>query len=40
VYLLEVGWGGMDWIDFAEDRARNALMNAVMNFNIADDRSN
>jgi hypothetical protein len=22
VYLLELGWGGMDWIDFAEDRER------------------
>jgi hypothetical protein len=20
MYLLEVGWGGMYWIDFAEDR--------------------
>ena len=41
VYLLELGWGGMDRIDFAEDRERWwALMNALMNFNIAHDRSN
>jgi hypothetical protein len=29
----EVGWGGMDWIDVAEDSGRwRAFMNAVMNF--------
>jgi hypothetical protein len=29
----EVGWGGMDWIDLAQDRDRCwALVNAVMNF--------
>jgi hypothetical protein len=29
VYLLEVGWGGLEWIDFAEDRERwRALVNA------------
>ena len=30
--LKEVGWGGMDWIDLAQDRDRwVALVNVVMN---------
>jgi hypothetical protein len=30
--LLEVGWGGMDWIDMAQDRDRwRAVVSAVMN---------
>jgi hypothetical protein len=29
----EVGWGGMNWIDLAQDRDRcQALVNAAMNF--------
>ena len=33
--LLEVGWGHMDWIDFAQDRERQrAHVNAVMNLQV------
>jgi hypothetical protein len=31
--LQELGWGGVDWIDLAEDRdSWRAVLNAVMNF--------
>jgi hypothetical protein len=31
----EVGWGGVDWIDMAQDRHRwRALVNAVMNLRV------
>jgi hypothetical protein len=31
--LGEIGWGGVDWVDLAQDRAKwRALVNAVMNF--------
>jgi hypothetical protein len=33
--LQEMGWGGMDWIDMAQDRNRwRALVNAVMNLRV------
>jgi hypothetical protein len=33
--LKEMGWGGMDWIDLAQDGAQwRALVNTVMNLRI------
>jgi hypothetical protein len=33
--LQEVGWGGMDWIDMAQDRDRQrAVVNVVMNLRV------
>jgi hypothetical protein len=33
--LQEVGWGGTDWIDLAQDRDRLwALVNMVMNLQV------
>jgi hypothetical protein len=36
VDLREVGWGGVDWIDLAQDRDRwRALVYVVMNFRVS-----
>jgi hypothetical protein len=33
--LRGIGWGGMDWIDLADDRDQcKALVNTVMNFQV------
>jgi hypothetical protein len=33
--LREIGWGGMDWIDLAQDRDQWwALVNTVMNLRV------
>jgi hypothetical protein len=33
--LLEIGWGGVDWIGLAQDRDRwRAVVNAVMNLRV------
>jgi hypothetical protein len=33
--LGEIGWGGMDWIDMAQDRDQwRALVNAVVNLRV------
>jgi hypothetical protein len=33
--ILDVGWGGMDWIELAQDRDRwRTLVNAVMNLQV------
>jgi hypothetical protein len=33
--LREIRWGGIDWIDLAQDRDRwRALMNTVMNLRV------
>jgi hypothetical protein len=33
--LGEIGWGGTDWVDLAQDRDRyRALVNTVMNLRV------
>jgi hypothetical protein len=36
IELKEMGWGGMDWIDLAEDRDQwRVLVNTVMNLRVS-----
>jgi hypothetical protein len=36
MYLREIGWGGMDWIDLVQDRDQwRALVNTVMNLRVS-----
>jgi hypothetical protein len=36
MYLVEVGWGDVDWIGLAEDRDRwRVLVNSVLNLRVA-----
>jgi hypothetical protein len=32
--IREIGWGGMDWIDLAENRHQWALVNTVMSLQV------
>jgi hypothetical protein len=33
--LREIGWGGMDWTDLAQDRGQwRALVNTIMNLRV------
>jgi hypothetical protein len=41
MYIQEVGWGGIDWIDMAQDRDRwQALVSAVMNLRVPQNAGN
>jgi hypothetical protein len=32
--IREIGWGGMDWIDVAQDRDQQSTVNTVMNLSV------
>jgi hypothetical protein len=41
IYLQEVGWGGVDWINLAQDKGRwGDIVNAVMNLRAAPSAGN
>jgi hypothetical protein len=34
--LTEIGWGGMDWVDLAQDRDQwSTFVNTVMNLRVS-----
>jgi hypothetical protein len=34
-WILEIGWGGVGWVDLAQDRDQwRALVNTVMNLSV------
>jgi hypothetical protein len=36
IVLRETGWGGMDWVDLAQDKDQwRALVNTVMNIRVS-----
>jgi hypothetical protein len=36
IYLREIGWGGMDWIDLVQDRNQwRALVKTTMNLRVS-----
>jgi hypothetical protein len=40
MYLREIGWGSVEWIQLAQDRDRwRALVNTVMNLRVLEPRS-
>jgi hypothetical protein len=35
MYLRDIGWGGMDWVDLAQGRDQwKALVNTIMNLQV------
>jgi hypothetical protein len=35
MYLVQIGWGGVDWFDLAQDRYKlRTVVNAVINLRV------
>jgi hypothetical protein len=35
IYLLKIGWGGVDWIGLTQDRDKwGAFVNSIMNLQV------